>query len=346
MKRHENQHDEELQHNIEEQEQAMSELLLRVMERPLTPLHRTIEELQNQVAKVQEASVKAALSVEAGLSEVLDGQSKRMNRHASDVADGIESLKEDLAGLASALEKDRTAKAERDAHTQDSLARAGAMLGQLDAKADAAGLALTATARDLKQLDETLVGVREQQQTAADCLSQELDGLGGRMEDRHTRLDGSIGQATSLLAQLDVKSGSTNDSLAAAAAAVAKIDTELAALRAQEQAAAGDVNRELSGLAQRLQRQQTELYERIEAVQQAMAPQFNTLAATIDQSSKEIARQYESLPEAQKVLVAATVQEQLALQLAPFQTQVKWLVAVCGLSFASTLALLGFQLLH
>lgn len=346
MKRHDNQHDEELQRNIEEQERAMSELLLRVMERPLTPLHRTIEELQTQIAKAQEANVKAALSVEAGLSEVLDGQSKRMNRHATDVADGLENLKEDLAGLASALEKDRTSKVERDAHTQDSLARAGAMLGQLDAKADAASLALTAAARDLKQLDETIVGVREQQQTAADRLSRELDGLSGRMEDRHTRLDGSIGQATSLLAQLDVKAGSTNDSLAAAADAVVKIDTELAALRAQEQAAAGDVNRELSELAQRLERQQAGLYERLEAVQQAMEPQFETLAATVDRSSREIARQYDSLPEAQKILVAATVQEQLALQLAPFQTQIKWLVAVCGLSFASTLALLGVQLLQ
>jgi len=346
MKLHENQHAEELQRNIEEQERAMSEMLLRVMDRPLTPLHKTIEELRSDIAKVQEESVKAALSVEAGLSDVLEGQSKRLNRHVGDVAEGIDNLKEKLAGLESQLEKDRTVQAERDGHLQDSLSRAGATLVELHTKADTAGIALATTGSNLARLGEALDGVGEQQQTAVDRLSQELGGLGGRLDEQHTHLEGNIGQTTALLAQLDLKAGSTSESLATAARAVAKVDAELGALREQEQAAAGDFSRELSGLAQRIERQQAGLYERVEGVQHALTPQLETLAATIERSSREITHQYESMPAAQKALVAATVQEQLAIQLAPFQVRIKWLVAVCGLSFASTLALLGVQLLH
>ena len=71
---------------------------------------------------------------------------------------------------------------------------------------------------------------------------------------------------------------------------------------------------------------------------------FESLAAVIDGSAKEVARQHQTMSEAQQALVTAIVQQQLALQLAPFQARTKWLAAVCVLSFASTLALLGMQL--
>jgi len=125
MKRYENPKDEELQRNIDEQEKAMSALLVRVMERPLTPLHETIQELRSQIDAVQKASIHAAKSVEAGLSEALEGQTKRLNRHVGDVADGVDTLKNELSALASTLEKRHGGQLERDGQMQDKLAQAG-----------------------------------------------------------------------------------------------------------------------------------------------------------------------------------------------------------------------------
>jgi chromosome segregation ATPase len=346
MKRHENPKDQELQRHIDEQEQAMSQLLQRVMERPLAPLHKTIEDLRSQIAAVQQASAHAAQSVEAGLSEVIEGQSKRLNRHVNDVADGVDSLKEELAGLASTLEKRHGGQVEQDQRIEESLARAGNVLVQLDAKADAANSALAATTADLARVDGALGTVREQQKVAAERLSQELGGLGGRLEQQQAHFDGSLGRTSSILEQLDTRAAAANESLAAAARAVAKVDADLGTLREQEQTSASRLHGGLDALAQQLDRHQAGLCERIDAVTPALAPHIDTLAASVDQSSRETAARYDALSGSQKALVAAAVQEQLALQLAPFQARTKWLVAVCALSLASTVALLGLQLIH
>lgn len=346
MKRHENQQDEELQRRIDEQEMAMSELLLRVMDRPLTPLHKTIEELRGQIAAVQQANIHAAQSIEAGLSEVLEGQSKRLNRHVNDVADVVDRLKEELAALASTLDERFTRQVERDEHIQDRLAQAGNMLAQLDAKADLAGNALVTTARDLANVGDTLGAAREEQQVIANRLSQELGGLGERLEQHQVRFSGSLGKATAFLEQIRTNAAETSDSLAAATRTVAKVDAELGILREQEQASSSQLNGELHALMQQLDRQQVGLCDRIDAVKPELTLYFETLSAAIDHLSKEAALRYETLSETQKALMTATVQEQLALQLAPFRIRTKWLIAVCGLSFASTLALLGMQLLR
>jgi chromosome segregation ATPase len=346
MKRHENPKDQELQRHIDEQEQAMSQLLQRVMERPLAPLHKTIEDLRSQIAAVQQASAHAAQSVEAGLSEVIEGQGKRLNRHVNDVADGVDSLKEELAGLASTLEKRHGGQVEQDQRIEESLARAGNVLVQLDAKADAANSALAATTADLARVDGALGTVREQQKVVAERLSQELGGLGERLEQQQAHFDGSLGRTSSILEQLDTRAAAANESLAAAARAVAKVDADLGTLREQEQTSASRLHGGLDALAQQLDRHQAGLCERIDAVTPALAPHIDTLAASVDQSSRETAARYDALSGSQKALVAATVQEQLALQLAPFQARTKWLVAVCALSLASTVALLGLQLIH
>ncbi|KQV46387.1 hypothetical protein [Massilia sp. Root335] len=317
MKRHENPKDEELQRHIDAQEQAMSQLLLRVMERPLAPLHKTIEDLRSHIAAVEQASIHAARSVEAGLGEVLEGQSKRLNRHVNDVADGVDSLKEELAGLASTLEKRHDEQVEREQHIQDSLARARDVLVQLDAKTDAVNGALVATSADLARVDGALGTIREQQRVAVERFSRELGGLGERLEQQQSHFDGSLGRTSSVLEQLDTRAAAANESLAASVRGVAKLDAELGTLREQEQTSASRLK---GGL--------------------------DTLAATVEQSSRETAARYEALSESQKALVAAAVQEQLALQLAPFQVRTKWLVAVCALSLASTAALLGLQLIH
>jgi DNA repair exonuclease SbcCD ATPase subunit len=344
MKRHENKKDEELQRNIEEQEHAMSALLLRVMERPLVPLHKSLDELREQLAAVQQANTKAAQVVEAGLSEALDGQGKRLNRYFGDVADGIDGLKKELGTLASTLDTHHIGQAERNERMQDSLHRADGILAQLEAKADAAGTAIAATAQHLTKVDDAIGAVHAQQQAGADQLSHELDGMGLRLEQRHAHLDNGLVKTGTMLEQLDIKARATSDSLAAAAHVVAKLDADLGAMREQEHTTAGQLNRGVSGLTQQLDRQQAQLCERISALRPELAPHFEALAVTIDGSAKEVARQYQALPEIHEALVTATVKEQLALQLIPFQIRAKWLFAVCGLSCASTLTLLGMKL--
>jgi hypothetical protein len=309
---------EELQRNIAEQEQAMSALLVRVMERPFTPLHKSIEELRTQVAAVQQASVHAAQTTEAGLSELMESQGKRLSRHVNDVLEGVDGLKDALARLSTTLEKHH---------------------GEIDAKADAANGALV-------KVENAIGAVREQQHAAAERTRADLDGLVERLALQQTHFDAGLGKTAEELGKLDHKVTSTADGIAVAARIVAKVDADLGTLREQEQEHAVELNGGLGTLVQQLDRHHTGLAERIETVKPALVPHFDALGATVDKSSKEIVQRHDALAQTQQALLTATVQEQLALQLAPFQARTKWLAVMCALSFASTLALLGMQFIH
>ncbi|NHZ42138.1 hypothetical protein [Massilia aquatica] len=278
--------DQELRHKIDEQEQAMSALLTRVLERPLTPLHKAIEELRAQIAAVEQASVHAAQTAEAGLSELMEGQGKRLKSQVNDVLDDVEGLKGALAGLSAALET-----------------RHGELLGH----------------------DE-------------------------RMHDRLARqqahFDDGLGKAAATLDTLDHKVASAADGIAVAARMAAKVDADLGLLRQQEQAHAGELNGGLDALVQQLNRHHAGLAQRIETVTPALVPLFDALGASVDKSSREIVQGHDTLAQAQQALLTSTVQQQLALQLAPFQARTTWLAVMCALSCASTLVLLGMQLIH
>ncbi len=277
--------DQELQRKIDEQEQAMSALLTRVLERPLTPLHKAIEELRAQIAAVEQASVHAAQTAEAGLIK-LEGQGKRLKSQVNDMLDDVEGLKGALAGLSATLET-----------------RHGELLGH----------------------DE-------------------------RMHDRLARqqahFDDGLGKAAATLDTLDHKVASAADGIAVAARMAAKVDADLGLLRQQEQAHAGELNGGLDALVQQVNRHHAGLAQRIETVTPALVPYFDALGASVDKSSREIVQGHDTLAQAQQALLTSTVQQQLALQLAPFQARTTWLAVMCALSCASTLVLLGMQLIH
>jgi len=337
MKRDANTQPEALQRSIDEQEQAMAAILTRVMKQPLDPLHKTLCEMTAQLAAVQQANARSAQAVEAGLIEALENQYKRVRSRFDEVADGIGELKEDLC-------RHSVDQKERDGRMQDSLLRADGMLAQLDANADATGVAIEGVVREITRVEDGLSAVRAQQQAVADQLSRELDGMGVRFEQRHTHLDDGLTRTATILGQIDTRTSAVGDSLTAATQAVAKVDADLVAMRDQEWTAASELNRELNGLTRQLDSQQAQLYKRIDTLQPGLVSHFESLAATIEGSSKEVARQYQVLSETQQALVTATVQQQLALHLAPLQTRTKWLFAVCVLSLSSTMALLGLQL--
>ncbi|SDA75490.1 MULTISPECIES: hypothetical protein [unclassified Janthinobacterium] len=337
MKRDAHKQHEEIQRGIKEQEQAMAELLTRVMKHPLDPLYKTLGELKMQLDAVQQANAKAAQAVEAGLIDALEGQGTRMNRRFGEVRDGMDVLKEDLG-------RHTAGQAERDGIMQEFLLRADGMLAQLDTKADAAGTTIIEMGRDFTRVEDGLGAVRAQQLAVANQLSQELGGVAVRLEQGQAHLDEGLAKTATMLEKIDIKTRATCDNLAAAAQVVAKVDTDLGIIRDQEHAAADQLNRELNGLTQKLDHQRTQLCERIDTLHPGLMPHFESLAAVIDGAAKEVARQHQAMSEAQQALVTAIVQQQLALQLAPFQARTKWLTAVCVLSFASTLALLGMQL--
>lgn len=363
MKRHDNHKEHELQRRIEEQEQAMGALLLRVMERPLMPLHQTIGELRSQITVSQQATVKATQLVEVSVTGLLEAHGKRSKKDLGEVAGGIRGLQDGLSGLSSTLATQHAEQVERDEGLRNKLTSADNALTQLEARAQAADEVLADTARTLNKIDGTLDAVCDQQRTAANLLSQELgsireqhqsasnriseefSGLGQRLDQQHAHLDEDHGKTTASLEQLHGKAVSTGDALAMALQAIAAVNAGIAALRDREHTARSELSSELAVLAQQIGQQQAGLSKHIEGVQHHLTPRLDQLAASISTSSSDVTRQYESLSRNQEALVTAAVQEQLARQLTPFQVRTKWLTVLCGLSFASTLALLAVQLL-
>lgn len=307
----------ELQRDIDEQEISMSALLVRVMERPLAPFHETIKELRSQISAAQDASVHAATSIEAGLREALEDLSKRLNGCVSDVADNVDTLTNELSALASTLEKRHRSQLERDEQVHQWLAQACEMLARIDAKANTAANTLDAAVRGLGHVGEAIVAAREAQSTFAERVSKELVGLGEHLGHQHAQLDGKLGGTTTVLERIDGRAAAAGERLVASALVVAKIDANLSTLREHAQASTDELSRGV-----------------------------NTLATSVDKTARDIAARYESLSETQKAMVVAAVQEQLAIQLSPLQTRTRWLAAICGLSLASTLALLCMQLIR
>ena len=287
MTPHEHIYEHELQKEIEEQEQAMSQMLLRVMERPLTPLHNTLEAMAAQIVAVQKASVQATQSVELNLSDALEEQNKRVKRQFSDLTDNVDKLKEVLAEFAQTLDTKYTDHGKRDQHLQDSLTRVNDMLAQ-----------------------------------------QQTNG-----NDRFSK-------TTALFDQIDTQLATTSDNLIAATRAIEKLDTDVTTLGEQEVVIASRIGNSLKNLSKQLDLQQTAMNDRIDAVQPALVPHFNDLAATIDKSAQEIAGRHHALSASQRELVTATVQEQLAIQLMPLRAKNTLLLSVCALSFTLTVALL------
>jgi uncharacterized phage infection (PIP) family protein YhgE len=251
-----NKQDEELQRAIAEQEQAMVTLLLRVMERPLAPLHQSLHNLKEQLAAVQQANAKAAQGVEAALSDALSDLDKSLKRRFSEVAEESENLKAGLGSLVSTLDRQNLGQMERDERIAGSLARTSGMLLQLDEKAVAAGAALATAERGRADVSNALREIRQKHEEAGHRLSHELDGMALLMEQRHAHVDGGIVRTTTVLDQLETKVSTAGDSLAAALRGITKVDAELGALREQEQASVGQLNSDLHGLTRQVDCQQ------------------------------------------------------------------------------------------
>jgi DNA repair exonuclease SbcCD ATPase subunit len=272
MKHQKHTQDQELKRSIDDQEQAMSQLLLRVMERPLMPLHKTVETLGAKIAAVQKASTDAMRSVEAGLGDMLEAQGVRIGRKVDDVMDLVEDGTKKLAALAKHVDECKVEQDGRNQRLQDVLAQADEAVAQ-----------------------------------------------------QHMEVDARLTEVT---------------------AAIAQLETGLAALREQEHTGTTRLTGGLSNLAKQLDRQQGAVCERIDALQPALAAHADMLASGIDKSSKDIVSHCDVLSASTKALVAATVREQLAQQLAPLRAKNTVLLVVSAFSCAALLALLGLQYYH
>lgn len=250
----------------------MSQLLLRVMERPLMPLHKTVETLGAKIAAVQKATADATRSVEAGLSDMLEEQGKRIGRKVDDLMDVVEDGTEKLAALAKHVDQCKVEHDERSQRLHDDMARAE-----------------EAVTRQHMQVDTRLTDVT---------------------------------------------------------AAIAQLQTGLGALREQGHTGATRLSGSLSNLAKQLDRQQSAVCGRIDAVHPALAAHADVLTSGIDKTSKDLVAHCDTLSASTKALVSATVQEQVARHLVPLKAKNTLLLVVSALSCASTLALLGLHFYH
>jgi len=122
----------------------------------------------------------------------------------------------------------------------------------------------------------------------------------------------------------------------------ARVDAGIAVLQDVSQAGTDQLLRNLA----ELERRQAQLAERVDALQPALAPHLDRLQAAVECSARDIAHAYASLPETQKVIVSAVVEQELARQLAPLSKLSRGLAAICAASLLSSLAVLGFALLR
>jgi hypothetical protein len=323
MKRHEPSH-EDMQRTIAEQEQAMAEFLRRVMALPLAPLHKTIAKLQAQFTNAQREGASVTLQMQTSLDVMRRLQDMQINR-LDEIAINVKSASEDLEDLDDLLTERHDAQAARDQHVQDQLAglhikamaaeqsteqlvaqMAAELRTQLKSQSADHADDLAFATRAITRIDTGLEELRTCVDAVAPALMPRFDMLAATVQE--TSSDSVLQMTTLLKTQLADHTGP----LAAAAHTISHIDTGLGELRIG-----------------------------IDEVVPALAPRFDTLAATVQEAASDSARHYHSLSETQKAAVAAAVQEQLA----PFQAKSRFLLALSALICASTVALLCVHLI-
>lgn len=272
MKRHEPSH-EKVQRTIDEQEQAMADLLMRVMASPLAPLHKTITSLQAQFTDAQRDGANVALQMQTSLDAMRQRQDAQMNRLV-EIATDARSASNGLEDLDDLLTERHDSQAARNQHVQDQLT----------------GLHTNAAAAE--QSIALLVA-----QTAAELRTQ----LHAQSADHADRL----AVATHAINRIDT---SLNELRARIDAVAPRFD----ALAATVQEAASDSARQATTHTTYVNTGLAELRVAIDAVAPAMAPRFDTLAATVQEADSNSAHHYHSLSESQKAVVSAAVQQQLA----------------------------------
>jgi predicted nucleic acid-binding Zn-ribbon protein len=307
MKPHENDNIKQLQHEIDAQEQALGALLDRVMQAPLTPLRTSLQELGERLDAVEKANARNAQALEAVVTQEMKAETRRLGSKLGAVGDELSDLKDELGELAATLERRDGERGERDARLGNGLAR----------------------------MDAGLHAIREQEQASAGQLQGTLAGIERHVVSQQAKLDGGFGKGEAWLEKLDARLDAAGNVGLAAGHSLERLGSELASLREQEQAGTG-----------RLERQQAELGQRINAIPPALDPRFAGLAAFIEASAQELAQRSAALGEAQQATVTRTVQEQLALQLAPHRARGNWLFVLCGLSLASSACVFALLLMR
>lgn len=225
-----------LQRSIEQQEQAMSAVLGRLMQAPLAPISVALEEVQEQLYQQEKAGRMLNLTVSASVTEAVEESTRRLGRNLAAVKGTVDDLREQAGNQAATM-------------------------------------------------DERFVAQSSHQ----------------------TRVDAGI-----------------------------------AVLRDASQAGTEQLARDLAGV----RREQTQLGERIDALQAALLPRLDQLQAAVDGAARDSIHAYASLSDSQKTIVGAVVQQELALQLAPLKKMSGWLAAMCTVSLLSSLAVLGLFLLR
>lgn len=272
MKRHEPSH-EDVQRTIDEQEQAMAELLTRVMALPLAPLHKTIATLQAQFMNAQREGTNVTLQIQTSLDAMQQRQDTQMNR-LGEIATDARSASEDLDDLDDLLTERHDAQAARDQHVLDQLA-------SLHTKVVAAEQSMAQMAAELRtQLKAQSADQADRLAVATNTITRIDTGL----DELRTRIDAVV------------------------PALAPRFDT----LAATVQEASSDSARQATAHMTRVNTGLGELRVCVDAVAPALSPRFDTLAATVQEASSDSARHYHSLSESQKAVVAAAVQEQLA----------------------------------
>lgn len=335
-----------LQSQIEAQEHALTALLERVMHSPLAPVRTTLDDLQNRLKTIEADNAKRIQGIGVMVSDELNGIKGSVKNGIGGVEADIADLRQALTEVAAALQLHQSSQAGRDQHLADRLNKAADLLAGLEAKVDKTGAELAGITREVTKLDDALGKLREHARDGTENLNHSLIELGRRLEQQQTHVNAGFDNTGTLLAQLSVKAGATGETVTAVARGINQLNTELDTMQQQDKAGNDLLNIELSGLAQRLECLQTALAEHIDSVQPALAPRFVALTEAIEESSKAVGRSYATLSAKQEELMKATFQEQIALQLAPLQVRIKWLLAVVGVSLASTIGLLGMLFLR
>lgn len=350
----------------------MAELLTRVMALPLAPLHKTIATLQAQFTNAQREGANVTLQMQTSLDAMRQRQDTQMNRLV-EIATDARSASEGLEDLDDLLTERHDAQAARDQYVQDQLAglhtkavaaeqSTARLVAQMAAElrtqlktqsADHADRLAVAT-HAITRIDTGLDELRTRIDAVAPALAPRFDTLTATVQEASSD---SARQATAHMTRVNTGLGELRACVDAVAPALSpRFDTLAATVQeasidsvrqmtTQLKTQSADHTGRLAAATQTISRIDTglgELRVGIDAVAPALAPSFDTLAATVQEASSDSARHYHSLSESQKAVVAAAVHEQLA----PFKAKSRFLLAFSALSCASTVALLCLHFIH
>lgn len=307
---------------IDAHEKALGDLLARLMNVPLEPVRRSVNELAPRLQEVHKAisdTQKDSLpALQGALKDLGEGIVRQMKGLKGSMDDRLTVMKAALDSIAKCQETLQTEVGRVDNRLADIASRMDAGVASQVAIQGAVHEVFGRVKGVGNALDEGLVQQRAQDQI----------------------LNETVTRSAATLLNISQTLNVTSEAASKVVSGVARLHDDMDTAFSTTHATSEKLGHRVESLGQRMDGHQTSTSKQLAELQPDLTQQLDALAVMIKVSASQMMAVQEENSRARQAELATLVQEQLSLRTQPLRRAIGWLSVLCAASLLASLGLL------